>query len=297
MAENMDQKKALGRGLGSLIQGGSRSQVAGQKILELGLDDIIPNPNQPRKLFAKDGIDELAASIEEKGIIQPLVVRSIGGGKYELIAGERRYRASRQIQLERVPVVVKDINDQEVLELALIENVQREDLNPIEEALAYRELLSKFQYTQDELAKRIGKDRSSIANALRLLKLPDTIRNYLINSEISMGHARALLAVDEKDLQLKIARDIIDNHLSVRETESLIKKMKDSVLRDIERAAAVSAKPELPATLYKMENQLKKHLKTMIRFKGDQKQGKLSINYTSKEQLEVIVGRLLSGEE
>ena len=286
------ERKALGKGLSSLIPGGSRQEEFSQdqRFKEIALEDIIPNPSQPRKLFSKETLDELAASIEEKGILQPLVVRHLGGGKYELVAGERRLRAAQQAGLTSVPAFIKEIKDDEMLELALIENIQREDLNPIEEALAYRDLLSKFQYTQDELARRLGKDRSSIANALRLLKLPDEIRDYVINGSLSMGHARALLSVEDKDQQIQIAKDIIENQLSVREIENLIKR-----LREEEFQIPATAKKEfstanpLNKTLSRVEKNLSDHLKTRVKIQGSADQGKLTIFYHSKDQLNNLI--------
>mgnify|MGYP003971193091 CR=1 FL=1 len=287
-----DHKKALGKGLGSLIPSKKESSGTGPKIyFECDINDVVPNPDQPRKLFSKSAIDDLAASIEEKGIIQPLIVRSIGGGKYELIAGERRYRAAKQVGLETVPVVNKETDDSEVLELALIENIQRENLNPIEEALAYKDLLSKHQYTQDELAKQIGKDRSSIANSLRLLKLPDKIRNYLINNVVSMGHARALLAIDNKELQLEIAKDIVDNHLSVREVEVLTKKLKN---QDGVRKIHVH-KDEEPAKDYStLMKRLAGHLRKKIDIKQKGRKTLLSVTLNDEEELNDLVDKLLS---
>lgn len=295
MGGGMEQRKVLGKGLSSLIPSGVRSEALSKKYLELPVEDIITNPNQPRKLFSKESIDELAMSIEEKGIIQPLIVRPIGGGKYELVAGERRYRAARQVGLEKVPAVVRDVEENETLELALIENIQRENLNAVEEALAYRDLLSKFQYTQDELAKRLGKDRSSIANSLRLLKLPDKIRTSLINNELSMGHARAILAVDDKDMQLKIAQDIIANGLSVRDTENLIKKFKSALMVDAEsqdgESRVVVARFE---ALVMLETRIKERLRSFVVIKGSAKKGKISIAYESEEELNAISQKLLS---
>lgn len=289
------ERKALGKGLSSLIPSGSRQEEfpRDERLKEVALEDIVPNPNQPRKLFAKEALDELASSIEEKGILQPLIVRHLGGGKYELIAGERRLRAAQQAGLTSAPVFIKEIKDDELLELALIENIQREDLNPIEEALAYRDLLSKFQYTQDELARRLGKDRSSIANALRLLKLPDEIRDYVIEGSLSMGHARALLAVEDKDQQIQIAKDIIENQLSVREIENLIKR-----LREEEFEAPSAAKKEFATekafntALSRAEKNLSDYLKTRVRIQGSSDQGKLTIFYHSKDQLNDLIDKL-----
>lgn len=291
-----DQKKALGKGLSSLIPPSKNSQTSegGSKVyFECPIDDIVANPEQPRKLFAKEALDELAASIEEKGVIQPLLVKPIGGGKYELIAGERRFRASKQAGLATVPVIVKDIDEGETLELALIENIQRENLNPIEEALAYKELLSKYQHTQDELAKQIGKDRSTIANSLRLLKLPDKIRDFLISNQISMGHARALLAIDDKELQIQISEDIIKNNLSVREVEVLTKKLRekaDNVHVLPVKADANNVSKEYSSLIDRLENHLRK--KVEIKHKGAR--GQLTITFKDREELDRLVDKLLS---
>jgi ParB family chromosome partitioning protein len=295
-----EHRKALGKGLSSLIPMGSRADNAHKVYFECDLGDIVANPNQPRKLFAKEAIDELASSIEEKGVIQPLVVRPLGGGKYELIAGERRYRASKQVGLERVPVVIKDVTEAETLEIALIENIQRQDLNPIEEALAYKELLSRHQYTQDELAKRVGKDRSSVANSLRLLKLPDKIRNYLINNELSMGHARALLAIENKDLQLQIADDIVKNNLSVRDIETLTQKY-----RDIGESAVVT---EVARQVQERENhtpmaldpyhpyikQMEDRLRSKVKIKAKGSGGQVLIAFHNEGELKNLIDKILS---
>jgi len=295
---NMEKKSALGRGLESLIP--TRGDNKQKDYFECPLTDIVTNPEQPRKMFAKVSIDELAASIEEKGILQPLVVRHIGAGKYELIAGERRFRAATQLQMEKVPVIVKDVREDEVLELALIENIQRENLNPVEEAMAYRDLLGKFQYTQEELAKRIGKDRSSIANALRLLKLPDKIRDYLVGNSISMGHARALLGIDDRELQIEIAKDVVEKKLSVRDTEELVNKIKNSVHQTpvLDRVQEQQNVQETivanDSFLKALVEDLKMALETPVQVKGSKTKGKLVIPYASLEQLNQIVEKLLN---
>lgn len=284
----MQERRALGKGLSSLIPMGNRSDSGSKNYFECPLEDIIPNQNQPRKLFDKVSLDELAASIEEKGILQPLIVRRMGGGKFELIAGERRFRAAGQLHLEKVPVVVKDIESQEILELALIENLQREDLNPIEEALAYKELIGQYQYTQDELAKRLGKDRSSIANMLRLLKLPEGIRAHIISGQISMGHARAILGVENRDLQQTIANEIIKNELSVREIESWIRRIKDNPETAVETAAArpIALVGENP--FRHVEEEMRKFLKTRVQVKAKGAGGKLIVHFHSADELNQI---------
>ena len=292
-----NQKKALGKGLGSLIPMDKKTDTGGsthKTYFECDIQDIIPNVSQPRKLFRKEQLNELAASIEEKGIIQPLVVRPLGGGKYELIAGERRYRAAQQVGVSRVPVIVKETDDSESLEIALIENIQRQDLNPIEESLAYKELLSKHQYTQDELAVKLGKDRSSIANSLRLLKLPDKIRNHLINNKISMGHARALLAIESKELQIQVSEDIIQNNLSVREVELLTKKLKEHDAVPVNGRPSKDDLSHEPAKDYtslikRLESKLRK--KVAIKAKGEK--GSVVISFNNQEELSELIDKLM----
>lgn len=283
----MQEKRALGKGLSSLIPMGNRSDSQ-KTYMECDLPDVIPNPNQPRKIFNKSAIDELAASIEEKGILQPLIVRRMGGGKYELIAGERRYRAAQQLQLEKVPVIIKEVEDNDVFEIALIENIQRENLNPVEEALAYKDLLGKYQYTQDELAKRLGRDRSSIANTLRLLKLPENVRAYLITDKLSMGHARALLAVENRELQQKMAEQIIENDLSVREVEAMIRRLKDMPQESTSEAAPEN---NPAATIQKvrpnfknLEDEIEKIVKTRVQIKSAGEKGKIILHYHSQDE-------------
>lgn len=286
----MNERRALGKGLSSLIPMGNRDNS--RVYFECALEDIVPNQNQPRKLFNKDAIDDLAASIEEKGILQPVLVRRIGGGKYELIAGERRFRAASQLGMEKIPVVLKDIEEQEVFEIALIENIQRQDLNPIEEALAYKELLGKYQYTQDELAKRLGKDRSSIANTLRLLKLPEDIRSHLIEGKISMGHARALLAIENRDLQRKMVNQIMEQELTVRDVESFVQKVKDGVVPVLEVKKG-SATQEV--NLFEnLEGDIKKFLKTRVQIKGSSHKGKIIIHFHSRDELDRLSVAILT---
>lgn len=297
----MQEKRALGRGLSSLIPMSGRGDVGDKRFMECPLEDIVPNQNQPRKLFDKTAIDELAASIEEKGIIQPLLVRKLGGGKFELIAGERRYRAAQQLHLERVPVVIREADAQESLELALIENIQRENLNPIEESLAYKELIAQYQYTQEELAKRLGKDRSTVANSLRLLKLPEEVRAYIISGKISMGHARALLGVEEKDLQIKVAEEIVNNELSVRDIESWVRKFKEhqeeKVLRAVpeEEADAATTTTTKTNAYRNLEDQMRRNLGTRVQIKSLGDKGKIVIHFHSSDELNRLLQTILPG--
>lgn len=291
-----DQRRALGKGLESLIP--NRKKEEAKNYFLCALEDIVPNPSQPRKLFAKATLDELAASIEKKGVLQPIIVRPLGGGKYELIAGERRYRAAKMVGLEKIPAVINETDESGTLEIALIENIQRQDLNPIEEAVAYKELLSRHQHTQEELASQLGKDRSSIANSLRLLKLPDKVRDCLINNQISMGHARALLAIDSKELQVQVANDIIQNNLSVREVEVLTKKFKELNLENVHTLKVGKGNkgvhPKDYNSLIKRIQDKIQH-KVSVRTKGGQEE--LTIVFKDQSQLNQFVAKYFFGEQ
>src|SRR3954464_6599280 len=217
-----DKRPALGRGLSALIPDGSAPSVS-ERALDVDTDLLHPNRFQPRTSMDDGKIDELARSIRANGIIQPIVVRRVEAG-YEIVAGERRWRASQRAGLLKVPVVVRDVPDDKLLAAAPIENIQREDLNPIEEAHAYRRLADDYQLTQEQIADAVGKDRSSIANFLRLLRLPQEVRANLASGALSMGHARALLALADEATQLQVSRDVVSRNLSVRETEAMVKK-------------------------------------------------------------------------
>jgi ParB family chromosome partitioning protein len=244
------------------------------------IEDIKPSKSQPRKTFSNEKLEELAASIREKGIIQPLVVRK-KDGHYELIAGERRWRAAQRAGLREVPVVIQDVSDDTAVELALIENIQREDLNAVEEAEAYQALLEKFTLSQEELARRVGKERSTVANALRLLKLPAEIKRDIVEERLAMGHARALLALETPE-QLKTVRDeIIRRGLSVRETENLVKKQKTS--------RAHKTKKRLDPQLIDLVEQLKRRFGAKVALRQGSRGGKIEINYSSLEDLTRII--------
>src|SRR5947199_5056319 len=238
----MNQKKVLGRGLGALIPQ-REAPPAPSGLAEIPLSQISPNPYQPRKSFNEASIDELARSVREHGIVQPLVVTR-AGDRYKLIAGERRFRAAQKAGLTSVPAVIKEIAQEgDALQIALIENIQREDLNPIEEAMAYHQLHDDFQLTQEEISRRVGKERSTVANFLRLLKLPEPVKKLLATGELSMGHARALLSLDSAKKQEKLADRIVRSSLNVRQAEMLAsgptkkkkrEKPKDVFTRDAE---------------------------------------------------------------
>ncbi|QJA06074.1 ParB/RepB/Spo0J family partition protein [Thermosulfurimonas marina] len=215
------KKKRLGRGLAALLP------EAEGELREVPVEAILPSPFQPRRRFSEEDLQELAESIREKGVLQPLLVREVGAGTYELVAGERRLRAARMAGLREVPVLVKNFSDEEALAVALVENLQREDLNPLEEAEGYRRLMEEFGFSQEEVARRVGKDRSTVANALRLLRLPEEIKEDLWEGRLSAGHARALLALETPELMLAARREVLRRGLSVRETERLVRRLKE----------------------------------------------------------------------
>ena len=267
------KRRALGRGLGALIP--SSYQEENQSYLPVAA--IQPNPLQPRQAFDQAAIDELAESIRQKGILQPLLVRRVNGA-YELIAGERRFRAAQKLGMEQVPVTVRDCADGEMLEVALIENIQRENLNPLEEARAYRRLSDEFNLTQDEIAKRVGKDRSSVANTVRLLQLPQEIQREIERGTLSAGHARALVNAGPEAVKIKLAREIVARRLTVRETEKLAKRH-TRPLADVELRAA--------------EHRLTEALGTRVRLHARRGgAGKIEIEYYSLEGLNALIDRL-----
>ncbi|HPN83382.1 MAG TPA: ParB/RepB/Spo0J family partition protein [Spirochaetota bacterium] len=276
-------KKALGRGLEALIPQ-QPAKPAPAIANELAVSEIIPNRDQPRKHFGQDELEELAASISSVGIIEPLVLRK-KGDKFEIIAGERRWRAAQLAGLEKVPVVIKDVADDDVLELALIENLQREDLNPIEEAIAYQDLISRHNYRQEDLAKKLGKSRAAITNAIRLLGLPESVQQYLVDGKISAGHARALLSVRKKTQMETLARRTIEKNLSVRELEAITGKITDTDGEESTRQQQAGRDPELG----KLESRLEEALGTKTIIKHGKKGGRIEINYYSADDLERIL--------
>lgn len=284
----MLQQKALGRGLASLIPSSAEKKSENTPYLRCDINKIVPNREQPRKLFAKEALDELADSIRENGIIQPLIVRKIEADQFELIAGERRFKAARIVGLEQVPVVVIESDSDHCLELALIENIQREDLNPIEEALAFKQLMDRYRYTQEECAKKVGKERSSVANTVRLLNLSEEIRGYIIEGKISMGHARALLGVETDEMRLKLARQVAQEGLSVREIESWVRKLRDGI--QVEKL--VKTKQVDPQINF-LENEMTKILGTKVKVKTQGKKGKVIIDYYSQEDLDRIFNAIM----
>ncbi len=292
----MSSKNVLGRGVGALLSD-DISTAVDETFFLCDIDKIKPNPHQPRKSFDQEKLKGLAASIEEKGIIQPLLVSRAQGNRYHLIAGERRLRAAKLAGLDEVPVVVMDTDsDQKSFELALIENIQRHDLNPIEEAMAYNRLVQDFELTQEQIAKKVGRKRSTITNTLRLLNLPDFLRDDVAGGVISEGHARVLLRLKENSPLMREVRDrIVREGLSVRETERLCRKV---VAMPKKRSNARAGKEagELPESYCRaLSTQLVNHLNTKVRIIQNGKRGKLEIEYYSSDDLERLLGLLING--
>jgi ParB family chromosome partitioning protein len=305
------KRRALGRGLAALIPeaaerpspddgGGSAAPVApaavnrGDGLRSVAIEDVHPARQQPRKSFDDDRLEQLAESIRSQGIIQPLVVRRREGGGFELIAGERRWRAAQRAGLHEVPVVIRDVAEQRAFEMALVENLQRADLNPIEEAEGYQRLMAEFGYTQESLAERVGKDRSTVANSLRLLKLPPPVREMVIGARLSMGHARALLGLDsDADIE-RLARQTVARELSVRQVETLVRRERDEDGHG-SRSPAPPPAPPSPAAR-DLVNRLESALGTRVKLvQSDPTRGHLEIHYHSLDQLDSILEKLLPG--
>jgi len=283
----MNAKHGLGRGLGALL-GSAVSpapEVPSAGVQELPIDSIVANPMQPRKDFDNKALAELSASLKRSGVLQPVVVRRYGQ-QFQIVVGERRWRAAQMAGLTHIPAVVREVTDAETLELALVENLLREDLNPMEEAEAYQRLLTEFSWTQEELGQRVGKDRSSVANCLRLLKLPDLIQEDLRTGRLTMGHARALLSLTSTADQLKLREEILAHSWSVRATEEGVQRKQRIMPRRIGRRSA---------DLAALEDSLRQTLATRVRLVGNERVGRIEIAYTSAEDLdrlaELITGR------
>ena len=283
---------ALGRGLDALISTDAVRTQGSSTINEIPLDQIEPNANQPRSLFDDDKLQELANSIREIGIIQPITLRHTAENRFQIIAGERRWRASQMAGLKTIPAYIRTINDQDVMEMALVENIQREDLNPIEIALAYEHLIESTGMTQDRISERVGKSRSAITNYLRLLKLPAQVQISLQKKEIDMGHARALLSLDSPSLQLKVFKETMKNGWSVRKVEEVVNSLKNG--EDIESAnKKIKAKAQLSENLTSMRDQLAATLNTKVQLSCSPKgKGKTSIPFSNEEELKRIVNEI-----
>ena len=272
----MNQKKALGRGLSALIPQKSDAALAAGSLAQIPLDRIAANPYQPRKIFNQEALDDLTRSVREHGIVQPIVVTRTADNRYRLIAGERRFRAAQKAGLQSVPAVIKDLQKEgDALQIALIENIQREDLNPIEEANAYHQLHDEFGLTQEEISRRVGKERSTVANFLRLLKLPEAVKQRLATGQLSMGHARALLSLDSAKKQEQLADRIVKNSLNVRQTEMLAS------------AAPAPSKREKPKDVFTRdaEEKLTKVLRTKVDIARKRRGGVIHIRFSSEDDL------------
>jgi len=299
MSTPKQNKDLIGKGLRSLLQnidadlkttaGSLKNDVVEQvtHTSRIAITDIQLNPKQPRRHFDEQGLNELAASIKLHDIIQPLTVAKLTGGKYQLIAGERRFRASKIAGLKDVPVYIRQANDSQLLELALLENLQREDLNAIEIAISYKRMMEELNYTQEQVAERMGKERSTVTNYIRLLKLPPDIQLAVRNGSLSMGHARALVNIDTIDRQLFVYKEIQQNGLSVRQTEELVRKMYKA-----EKPGAVksSVKSDLPAAYKRIEDNLASHFATKVKMAHNKKgYGSITIEYYSLEELNKLL--------
>lgn len=273
-------RRALGRGLSALL---ADSLAQGDELLEVDIDLIEPNPDQPRLHFNESKLEELAQSIRSNGLVQPILLRRVSNGRYQIVAGERRWRAAQKAGLHKVNAVIRSIPDAKLLELALIENIQRQELNPIEEAQAYQRLIQNLGLTQDEVAKRVGKDRSSIANYLRLLKLPAKIQQMLEEDLLTMGHARAILGLDSEEDQLRLAEEIVSRKLSVRETEQAVKRATSNP--SIRQS---STPTENDANIRAAELKMKRFLGTQVKIHLNQNGGMIEIDFSSMSELDRI---------
>jgi ParB family chromosome partitioning protein len=273
----MVRKTGLGKGMGALLPVVEKEQTS---YFICPIEEIKPNHAQPRKTFTSEKLEELAASIREKGIIQPIVVIR-KGAHYEIIAGERRWRAAQKAGLHEVPVVIQHVSNDEALEMALIENIQREDLNAVEEAHAYRSLMETIGLSQEEMAKRVGKDRSTVANSLRLLKLPEEVQRDIIAERLTMGHARALLSLEDSDLIRKAREEILKKHVTVRGAEALVRRLKNP---PVQKAGKRPARE-----IVDLVEQLQRRFQTKIDIKAGSRGGKIEISYSGRDELARIV--------
>ena len=283
-------RKVLGRGLSALLGEESQISLSGE-FLEIDLDLIEPNAEQPRTRFTEENLENLAQSIRANGIVQPIVLRR-KGSRFQLIAGERRWRAAQRAGLQKIPAIIKDVSDEKLLELALVENIQRQELNAIEEAKAYRKLIDKIGLTQEIIAERVGKGRTVITTFLRLLKLPDGIQNLVEEEKISAGHARVLLMIDDPNTQRQVAKSIIEMTLSVRETEKVVKRINRGEPQNVNKKAVIV---NIDANTKAAETKLKRYLGTQLQISPDGKGtgGKIEIEYYSESDLDRIYRLIL----
>lgn len=284
-------RRGLGKGLDALIPSGEEAPG----LRKVSIEAIVPNPMQPRSVFDEDALQDLAASIRQMGLIQPLIVQRIAGGdpaqppRYQLITGERRWRAAQLAGLRHVDVVVKEATPQEMLELALVENIQRADLNPLEEAHAYAQLADEFGLTQEQIATRVGRSRVSVTNTMRLLRLPEQVHEMLLTEKLSEGHARALLMLESEEEQIAIGREVAKKGFSVRQTEELVRRHQRAVREEIKKRGR---SPETEA----LEREFREALGTKVELFRSRKGGRLVIHFYSEEDLEALYQRLVDGQ-
>ena len=288
------KRSALGRGLDALITMDDLKTGGSSSISEIELSKIQPNPDQPRSVFEEETLEELAVSIRSLGVIQPITLKETGTDKYMIISGERRYRASLMAGLERIPAYIKTAADENVVEMALIENIQREDLNSIEIALAYQKLIDSYGLTQEKLSERVGKKRATIANYLRLLKLPAEIQVGLKDKKIDMGHARALLPVEDPEVQLALYEQILADGLSVRNVEEIVRGGVDAAaLEQAKKEKPAQRKPKLPEEFNLQKDHLSSFFNTKVQLVCNEKgKGKITIPFASEDELEKLIGLL-----
>ncbi len=286
----MAKKSGLGKGLGAILSDKYDSQALefadNSQIVELRIIDVEPNRDQPRKDFDKERLDELADSISKHGVIQPIIVTK-KDDIYQIVAGERRWRASKQAGLKKIPAIIRNYDETKIMEVALIENLQREDLNPVEEALGYKSLMENFSLTQDKISERVGKSRSAVANSIRLLNLPEKILKMLEKGKISTGHAKVILSVSNENDQIHIAEIIVERQMSVRETENFIKNKTKKL--------GTKVSSEVKLAIKDMENSFSKYLGTKVKIRETNGKGKIEISYFSHEEFERIAEFLKNG--
>lgn len=287
----------LGRGLSALLSETSPVTTANEELREVDIDLIEPNNVQPRTRFDETQLEELAQSIKANGVVQPILVRKANGGRYQIVAGERRWRAAQRAGLQRIPSVIRDVPDDKMLELALIENIQRQELNAIEEAYAYKRLIETFNLTQETVAQRVGRDRTFVTNYLRLLRLPEDIQLLVEENKLSMGHARALLGIDDADKQRQIARNIIDRNLSVRDTERTVKRVVSGGEPNAP-AASTSTERVSDANTRAAESKLRRRLGTQVHIVPSQSGtgGKIEVQYYNDTDLQRVYELIMGSQ-
>ena len=285
-------RQVLGRGLSALLRE-EVTKTAGEELIDLDLDLVEPNSEQPRTRFSDENLEELAQSIRVNGIVQPIVVRR-KGERYQIVAGERRWRAAQRAGLQKVPAVVKDVSDEKLLELALVENIQRQELNPIEEAKAYKNLINTVGLTQEMVAERVGKNRTVVTTSLRLLRLPDEIQKLIEEEKLSAGHGRALLMLEDVEAQKRIAKTAMEMSLSVRETEKTVKRFSRGESQPDKK---IATKPKIDANIKSAETKLRRYLGTNVHILPDGKGtgGKIEIEYYGEIDLDRIFNSILKG--